>query len=497
MRVSETIVVVRTHLACGHVRDLAAALHVPGEYRVVIAVDESAGSIDAAPWDQVALSRERVAGMGLFAEADDIFWRAGDYALYCAQARYPDAARFWLVEYDVAINRADPVSFLREIDAASDHDLLAPHFREPEPWWFYADHLRGVYPTIMRCFYPVIRLSARAVRHAYAERVRLSGVRRETPEHARLPWPNDEVFTASSLASGGFRCADLATLGHHYTQDTVWGTPMRHPKLLPPHDGMLYHPVRDGAPFLAAMRRGDTFEPPLDPASVLALYPELDADGRSELKRLVLAVTLRGTPDDPARLFGPGAAARRLLAASPDPDSMRAVIQALARGRKPLCLAWLRRHREFEGWPHLGELENLALGRAADQSSVSPWSAAPEARRDAEGGNDGRLDVDFGFHTGFEAESFWGVDLGGPVRLAGAWIFNRRAHWERLRGFEILVSEDGESWTTAHRSAPDDVPPGGGAPVRVGLAGRARYLRIRVRDTALHLREVMVFGAAD
>ena len=491
---SETIVIFRTHLLGPRVLDLAAALQVPGEYRVVFAADESAGPVDTGPYDKISLTREHFAALGLLEDVDDIFWRAGDYAFYCAQHRYPDAARFWLVEYDIAINRADPVSFLREIDAASHHDLLSTHFREPEHWWFFAEPLRHLYPTVMRCFYPLVRLSARAVAYAHSERVRLTDLHRAIPKHDRPTWPNDEAFTATALYNGGFACADFLELGDYYSQDTFWWTPTRHPDHLPFQDGLLYHPVRDGAHYLKVVRESGAVDPPADPRTLLELYPDLDRQSLFELKSAMLANAQNGVPDDPGQLFAPAAMARRWLDASPTVATMDAVVHSLASTRKHLCLAWLQRNRAFAGWPHIPHLDNLALGRPAYQSSYSAWSSAPDCQRDAQGGNDGRLDGDFGFHTAFQDQPFWHVDLDRRVRLTGVWIFNRQDHWDRLRGFDVLISEDGATWQNAYRSTEEDVAPSP-APIRIALAGQARYLRIQLQEhTALHLREVMVFG---
>ena len=491
---AETIVLVRTHFVDAEIRALAASLHRPGEYRVAIAIDESGGPVDTAPFDKVSLTRERFAAMGLLEDLGDIFWRAGDYAFYCALDQFRDAPRFWMIEYDTAINRADPLSFLREIDAASRHDLLAPHFREPEDWWHFAEPLRGVYPRVMRCFYPLVRLSARAIRALLAERQRASAIQRGVPADQRMTWPNDEVFTATVLHDGGFACADFNDLGPFYSQGTFWFEPLRHPAHLPPDDGLLYHPVRGGAAYLRVVRAGDAVDPPVNLRDLVGLYPELEGDGVADLAGALLARSMAGKADDPERLLGAGSAARRLLEAMPTPAVMRAVVGQLASLRKPACLRWLRRHRAFEGWPHVEALDNLALGTPADQSSASRWSTSEEPRGDAAGGNDGRVEIEFGFHTEFEDGPFWGVDLGERVRLTGVWIYNRLVHWERLQGFEVLVSDDGAGWRVAYRCGEDDVGPSA-APIRVALGEEARCVRIRVSGhNALHLREVAVFG---
>ena len=473
--------------------EFAGSFQAEGEYRVAFAVDESSTSFDVGSFDKISLSRERFARLGLLDDVEDIFWRAGDYVFYCAREQYPNTSWFWMIEYDVAINRLDPLSFLREVDRLSAHDLLSAHYREPEGWWNYAEALRPIYPKVMRCFYPLIRLSAKAVTYAYKERARHSAIQRAIPKGERLTWPNDEGFTATSLTDGGFACADLLQIGPYYTKETFWFGPMRHPVHLPPADGKIYHPVRSGWAYLHAARQGITLEPPLDPATLLALYPDLSDHQLAETFKAIIEQALIGAPDDPQRVFSTHAVPRLLLKASPTSAAMAAVVEALVSSRRSLCLTWLRRARAAEGWPHVAALDNLALGMPADQSSWSPWSAKEDCRSDARGGNNGRLDVDFGFHTAFELQPNWTVDLTCMSYVVGVRIHNRVQHRERLQRFEIWVSRDGLAWETIYWSS-EDVQ----ASIQtfdIHLNVRTRYVRIQLpTHTALHLREIEVFG---
>ena len=106
-----------------------------------------------------------------------------------------------------------------------------------EAWWHDAEPLRSVYPRVMRCFYPLVRLSARAVHSWGVKRKRASAIQRGVPAGERMTWPNDEIFTATVLADAGLPCADFNELGHFYTFDLFGSAPMRHRGQLPADDG--------------------------------------------------------------------------------------------------------------------------------------------------------------------------------------------------------------------------------------------------------------------
>lgn len=142
--------------------------------------------------------------------------------------------------------------------------------------------------------------------------------------------------------------------------------------------------------------------------------------------------------------------------------------------------------------PTLGPV-NLALNRPAKQSSTSQWSQAS----DAQGAVDGNVSGGFGFHTESQPNPWWQVDLGAVTVLNEIRVFNRRdCCSERARTLQVLLSNDGVSWTRVFTN-PGTVFGADGTPLRVSVKGlSARFVRLQLAETNyLHLDEVQVYGA--
>ncbi|MBD3175212.1 MAG: hypothetical protein GF320_08525, partial [Armatimonadia bacterium] len=150
----------------------------------------------------------------------------------------------------------------------------------------------------------------------------------------------------------------------------------------------------------------------------------------------------------------------------------------------------------------------LALSAVILALPVTAWGAEPSWREavagarpaqggvltteDAAGAVDGDASGRFHFHTSGREEPWWQVDLSEESVLARMVIHSPHMP-ERLEGFQVQLSRDGATWTTAHENAE---PTEGEPKIEVDLGGRsARYVRISVpRVTWLHLTEVQVFG---
>jgi FkbM family methyltransferase len=135
---------------------------------------------------------------------------------------------------------------------------------------------------------------------------------------------------------------------------------------------------------------------------------------------------------------------------------------------------------------------NLALNKAAAQSSASPWSR-PD---DAQGAVDGNRTGLYGFHTGEEHRPWWQVDLGTSRPLNELRVYNRLdTGRERSRSLQAAVSEDGTRWDLVHDQSGYTFGGIDGRPLRVKLEGRpARYVRLELAERAhLHLDEVEVY----
>ncbi|NNM56169.1 discoidin domain-containing protein [Acidocella sp.] len=142
----------------------------------------------------------------------------------------------------------------------------------------------------------------------------------------------------------------------------------------------------------------------------------------------------------------------------------------------------------------------LSRGKPTSQSSylADPEFLAKAASRG--GAASGMIDGVRKFHTDFENNPWWQVDLGGFATIHEIHIYNTDDHTAaRFRNFSLSVSIDGASWTEVARKEDDEVVGGiEGAPfVWAGPgAAWARFVRVTLlgRDY-LHLDQVEVFGA--
>ena len=150
--------------------------------------------------------------------------------------------------------------------------------------------------------------------------------------------------------------------------------------------------------------------------------------------------------------------------------------------------------------PVLGR--NLALGRRATQSSVSPWSQASTPEEDAARVVSGVWTNDYNCHTALEDRPWWRVDLELVCRIRQVRIYNRLTNlgmMQRTNRFEIHVSDDDANWRTAFRKDDDILVHGRRQMPFIWTPEneiRARFLRIQLLGlTYLHLQQVEVFGA--
>src|ERR1035438_3056511 len=117
---------------------------------------------------------------------------------------------------------------------------------------------------------------------------------------------------------------------------------------------------------------------------------------------------------------------------------------------------------------------------------------------DAAGGVDGVKDGKWGFHTEFENNPWWQVDLGLPTKLDRVVIYNRcDALSERNSRLLVLLSSDGRQFRQVYQhngtifyGATD------GKPLTVKLGGvEARFLRLALEGTSyFHLDEVEAYA---
>jgi F5/8 type C domain/Methyltransferase domain len=158
------------------------------------------------------------------------------------------------------------------------------------------------------------------------------------------------------------------------------------------------------------------------------------------------------------------------------------------------------RERVHFALQHLSSPDHtVSRGKPSRTSSTSQWSWSADPALDARGANDGRLNGSCGFHTSYELNPWWQVDLAGPHAITSVVIYNRLDQPLRCVDFDILVSDDAQSWVAAYQKR-DGVPFGGvdGHPFRHDFDPPigGRFLRVQLTGANfLHLDQVEVFGS--
>ena len=150
--------------------------------------------------------------------------------------------------------------------------------------------------------------------------------------------------------------------------------------------------------------------------------------------------------------------------------------------------------------------QNIARGRRAWQSSISQWSKGSTIEEDAMGATNGDPTKDYGFHTDFETNPWWMVDLGGKYDIREIRIYNRNYKGNPIvqsRASPILIetSLDNDVWVQFFSTEPGFVFGREDQQYEplVCLAKEethGSYVRITVlrQHTCFHLAEVEVYG---
>jgi FkbM family methyltransferase len=141
---------------------------------------------------------------------------------------------------------------------------------------------------------------------------------------------------------------------------------------------------------------------------------------------------------------------------------------------------------------------NPAMNKPALQSSTSIWSSTSKPEEDARGANNGQISRLYGFHTAYEGNPWWEVDLENEFVIRKIVLYNRQDCAERLKYFSVLASLDGEKWAVVFRKRDqlvfgltDDLP----YVAEISGDHLARYVRVRLDGVeSLHFSECQVFG---
>lgn len=139
------------------------------------------------------------------------------------------------------------------------------------------------------------------------------------------------------------------------------------------------------------------------------------------------------------------------------------------------------------------EFVNIALGKLAEQSSLSRWSTKLGASEAVSG----VMPNSFSIHTEIEDNPWWKVDLDAVFPIDHIIVYNRRDGFaSRARTLKVEVSPDGMHWITTHAGI-TYFGSSEASSLRIPLGGQilARFVRLSLTERQyLHLAQVQVFA---
>lgn len=251
-----TVIIIRTDYVDRTLIDWADTLHADTGLEVVFAADEQKNNLDFPDrFVKLSVTSPSVQQLGLTV-TPDFAWRCGDYCFYLAHEHFRDASFFWLIEPDVFLNFSNYLKFFCPFEAEVDVDFIAPGYRKAETSWMWGTFMEPVQTPVYACLFPIVRLSAQAVRVTYASRRKIADKYKD--KHSFDQFPNDESFVATTLTHAGLVCRNLNDFNrklYAYGTTFVNGRVLSAKKLQTmPNDNLVYHPVRSGMSFEKKMR---------------------------------------------------------------------------------------------------------------------------------------------------------------------------------------------------------------------------------------------------
>mgnify|MGYP007101839765 CR=1 FL=1 len=171
-------------------------------------------------------------------------WYNGDYRFYYVRKYFPDFDYYWQVEYDIYCHGDSYKYFLDKYkDNPSDLIIQNKDRREiPETEnWYWVDKTDWIYKNakLYRSFYPLCRLSSRAVDFLYKRRLEHSEIYSQLEDKNSNRWIMCELFTATELLNNGYSCEYFDEYFYYkpeFDLNTI--------KIYLEPDNRLYHPVK-------------------------------------------------------------------------------------------------------------------------------------------------------------------------------------------------------------------------------------------------------------
>ncbi|MBM7635303.1 hypothetical protein [Streptococcus saliviloxodontae] len=191
--------------------------------QIYIICDEISGQLIDLPegLNKVSLSKDFLEKTGLKSTYDGLNqedwynptkhrlgWLCGDY-FYYAFHQAVEAECYWLFEPDVYLTPSMRQLFFKRLCSLKS-DALLPYYALANESWYWRPKMAVFEDRIYKTYFPLSRLSARAVEVCLDERRRVSRRMREEGI-ADTYFPNDESLVATSLAKSDLTVEDIRT----------------------------------------------------------------------------------------------------------------------------------------------------------------------------------------------------------------------------------------------------------------------------------------------
>lgn len=198
-----------------------------GVEHVYIACDSPAGESHPLLIDLGEFTRQN----RLFVTLEKLGWRCGDHCFYAVYQCDSSYDYYWLIENDVYVD-AEAIEKLLAESRRRDEDLLIHNFKPLLPGATWAKHYHHYYDeTAYGGFFPLVRLSNRAVKYLQSERTALA----QRYDGSRY-YPNDESFVCGRLGNNGFSYGSI-----NLTKQGRFNLTRKLEKHV--EKGLLHHPV--------------------------------------------------------------------------------------------------------------------------------------------------------------------------------------------------------------------------------------------------------------
>ncbi|GBR00399.1 discoidin domain-containing protein [Acetobacter oeni] len=415
----------------------------------VILADETHQTLDTGSLPKITHTAD-FSEFGLPSVPDwNVLWHNGDYPLYVLRRAFPDITHYLMVENDVLVNF--DLDVLLDYIQKNNIDLVVHQIEKTSSEWGGYASIAEYFSNPMKCLFPFIAISGRAIDVLYKNRI----------NHARMflekktsQWPYCEGFIASSIMEDeNLSVKDISEFcdPEHYSFNGCYHYLDREANI----HGTICHPVR-GIGFV--QRR-------------------LDEDG-------------------PDIIFDRNSVLRRGLSNLKPRDFYNTLYRAVVGTKRIDKVNQFNDIALQEGWIMKPESINRALGAKSSQSSVCQYSRVQDVCLDAEGAVSGVPGKDHFFHTDLEFSPWWKAELYQSVNIKHIIIYNRSIHKERASKIHVEISENDQDWVTVASYPNGIIFDGiGGVPLVICVNSiMARFIKISLLDeNFLHLSQVEVY----